>query len=413
MKSIHIIVPLDKENLLLTVLQSLQLIYEKIEGHNNAMVILTVTDEHVEAVIDAIKKIGVGTIFGTYQVYDLEFAARAAELPIKMKTRRASREEILSNIRTQAEFNRNYVLASILAAMLAALGLLTDNVIITIASMIIAPFFGPILGTSLGIVLNINDLRKESLKSEIVGLLLSILTGFVFSMLLPYTTPTTRILAISNPTYIDILFAVIAGVAAAISVVSVAPLALVGVAIAASLVPPATNIGIGLSFMLKGVENAEAIIYGSSLLLSINVLAINSMSILFFWLVGIKPGESIRKELMAKRIARRRLIAIIFMFLVVSAPIILMTVDHYEEKRIENEIKNDIIYYLKTFHPDIEIVKLDVIYSKRTNITYVYLTIGTKTVNSSIYNVAPLIKSFISQNYHVNTKVYLSIQIIA
>lgn len=413
MRGIHIIIPAEKESIVTSVLKNLSVPFEKITSDGTVMLILTVADEHVETVIDSIRKVGVGTLYGTYQVYNIEFAARAAELPITLKTKRVSREEILSDIWSQAELNRNFVLASILASILATLGLLTDNIIITIASMIIAPYFGPILGTSLGIVLNIDELRQESLKSEFIGLGLSVLTGFGFAMVLPYTGPTHRILAISNPTYIDIIFAVVAGIAAAISVISVAPVALVGVAIAASIVPPAVNVGIGLSFALRGDPLAGSIIYGSALLLTINVLAINSMSIVFFWLVGIKPGESIRKELMAKKVAGQRLLAIVIAFLVVSAPITLATITHYQEKRIENEIKNSVTSYINTHYPGIEIIDITVIYVKTENMTYIYLTIGASKMDERIFNIASDIKLYITRTYHVQVKVYLTISITA
>ena len=413
MRSIHVIIPAEKESIVTSVLENLNVPFEKIASDSTVMLILTVADEHVETVIDSIRKIGVGTLYGTYQVYNIEFAARAAELPITLKTKRVSREEILSDIWSQAELNRNFILASILASILATLGLLTDNIIITIASMIIAPYFGPILGTSLGIVLNIDELRRESLKSEFIGLGLSVLTGFGFAMVLPYTGPTHRILAISNPTYIDIIFAVVAGIAAAISVISVAPVALVGVAIAASIVPPAVNVGIGLSFALRGDPLAGSIIYGSALLLTINVLAINSMSIVFFWLVGIKPGESIRKELMAKKATRQKLLAIVIAFLVVSAPITFATITHYQEKRIENEIKNSVISYINTHYPGIEIIDITVIYVKTENMTYIYLTIGASKMDERTFNIASDIKSYITRTYHVQVKVYLTISITA
>ena len=374
--------------------------------------ILTVAEEHVELVIDAIKKIGVGTIYGTYQIYNVESAPKPAKLGFKA-TKRASREEILSDFQEKAELTGNYVLSGISASVLATLGLLTDNIIITIASMIIAPYFGPMIGTSLGIVLNIDELRRESFKSEIIGLDLSVLTRFIFSMILPYTIPTSRMLAISNPTYIDIIFAIMAGLAAAISVVNVEATALVGVAIAASIVPPASNIGIGFAFLLKGVPSAYTLMFGSTILLAINVLAITTTSILFFWLTGIKPGESIRKELIAKKIAKQRLLALLISFFIVSIPILLLTLDHFEEKQIEREISDTIESFLSSNYPDLEIIDLNVVYTKAENMTYIYLTIGAHEINASLSNLAESLRILISNTYHIKTRIYLSVYLIA
>ncbi|MCD6492069.1 MAG: TIGR00341 family protein [Candidatus Njordarchaeia archaeon] len=412
MRAIHIIIPKDKEKIVTTALGSLGIKHEKIEGSGNILLILTVAEEHVELVIDAIKKIGVGTIYGTYQIYNVESAPKPAKLGFKA-TKRASREEILSDFQEKAELTGNYVLSGISASVLATLGLLTDNIIITIASMIIAPYFGPMIGTSLGIVLNIDELRRESLKSEIIGLGLSVLTGFIFSMILPYTIPTSRMLAISNPTYIDIIFAIMAGLAAAISVVNVEATALVGVAIAASIVPPASNIGIGFAFLLKGVPSAYTLMFGSTILLAINVLAITTTSILFFWLTGIKPGESIRKELIAKKIAKQRLLALLISFFIVSIPILLLTLDHFEEKQIEREISDTIESFLSSNYPDLEIIDLNVVYTKAENMTYIYLTIGAHEINASLSNLAESLRILISNTYHIKTRIYLSVYLIA
>ncbi len=412
MRSIHVIIPFDKSKLVEEVINSLKISYEKIEGKEKVLYIMSTPEEVVEIVIDALKKIGVGSLYGIYQVYNLEIASGVTEAPKKALSKRVSREEILYDIKAQAELNRNYLLSSILAAILATLGLLTDNIIITIASMIIAPFFGPILGTSLGIVLNIDDLRRESLKSEVIGLSLSILTGFLLSLSLPHTKPTSQILFLTHPTYVSIIFAVVAGVAAAISVVSVASMALVGVAIAASIVPPAVNIGIGVAFMIKNVEEATAIIFGSTLILVINVLAINTMSILFFWFSGVRPSESIRKEMLARKTVRRRFIALTIVFLLAVTPIAYMTAINFQETKVEDMIKKDIREYFKLKYPNIEILEIDVRYSLNTKIAYVYITIATQKINESLTNIATGLKNYLIQKYSINFKIYLDAKIV-
>ena len=413
MRGVHIIIPVDKEQMIVKALENLNLKYEKMTCSETTLIMLSISDEHVETVVDAIRKIGVGTLYGSYQVYNLEFAAETTAPEVKPKTRRISREEILSDIWPQAEFNKNYIIATILASILATLGLLTDNIIITIASMIIAPFFGPIIGVSLGIVLNIKDLRSESFKSEVVGLITSVLTGFFFSLMLPYSTPTSRILAVSYPTYIDIMFAITAGLAASISVISATPLSLVGVAIAASLVPPAVNIGIGMTFALRGEPLALSMILGSAQLLTINVLAINTMSLVFFWIVGIKPAESIRKEIMARKMAMRRLLGLTLVFMIVAAPILVNTINYYHEKSLESQMKNDIRKFIKTYYQDLVIINLDIAHDRIKNMTYVYLDLGVRVLSDDYRVIADEIAHIISMKYKTNVIVFMKLIIIS
>ena len=413
MRSIHILVPIDRINFIDKVLTNLKISYTKLSDAKTTLFILTVPDEKVEEVIDAIKKVGVGSLYGSYQVYAPEFATVHEEKRVTLRGKRAAREEILSDIKELAELNRNYILYSIFASVIAALGLLTDNLVMIIASMIIAPYIGPILGTSLGIVLNRDDLRHNGVKSESVGILLAILTGFVFTMITPFSTPTGQIMIRANPTYYDVIFAIAAGLAVALSVVSVASMVLVGVAIAASLVPPATNIGIGLSFALKGVPEAYGIIVGSSLLLLINILAITTMCIVFFWFEGITPGESIRKQIIAKKVVRNRLIVVFIAFLVVSAPVIYATFRHYQQITTETKIKSSVVSFINSEYPSVEIIDVSVTYFVTMNLTKIHLSIGVENMTNEIYELPDRLAQNITSVFHVKTKVYITISLFS
>ena len=412
MRIIHIVVPRERAEIMQTILNKLGVRFSVISDEKNSLFLVTERDENVEIVIDEIKKLGVGDLYGSFQVYAPEYASGEVEIKVKrIPSKRASREEILADVQELARLDRNYILYSILAAMLATLGLLTNNLVIIIASMIIAPFIGPILGTSLGIVLNIDQLRKESMLSEFIGIGLSILTGFLFSMIMPHTVPTTQIMLRAHPTYVDVLFAVVAGFAVAISVVSVTSMALVGVAIAASILPPAANIGIGLTFLIKGSPYAYDIIFGSTLLLVINILAITTMSIVFFWFEGLTPGESIRKKLIARKVVKRRLIAVTFALIVALVPIIHSAVIHYKEEEFESKVRSSVISYISDNYPDVEIINLEVSYIESKNVTYIYLTIGVNNVSQSLNNIASDIAEYIENEYHVKAKVYVSISL--
>lgn len=407
MRIIHVIVPKDRAEIVQTILTKIGAKYSVISDENNTLFLITELDENVEALIGELKKLGVGSLYGGFQVYAPEYASGATEVRTKrIASKRASREEILADIRELARLDRNYILFSILAAMLATLGLLTDNLVIIIASMIIAPFIGPILGTSLGIVLNIDDLRRESTVSEGVGLGLSILTGFLFSLILPHTYPTTQIMLRAQPSYIDVLFAVVAGFAVAISVVSVTSMALVGVAIAASLVPPAVNIGIGVTFLIKGVPEGSQIIFGSTLLLVINVLAITSTSLLFFWFEGLTPGESIRKRLIAKKVVRNRLIVTFIALLIVLAPIILMSYQHYQQVQVESQIKSSVEDYLSKNYPNVDLVSLKVSYILTSRKAIIDMRLGVSNITSEILSIPGNVSSFVTSKFNISCTVY-------
>ena len=411
MKSIHVIIPKDREKVVKTILDKLNFQYFLLKTQTHLLFIINVTDEKVESLIDNLKSIGVGQLYGTYIIYEVSypFMEETEISETERMTKRVSREEILSRIKDDAVLSRNYLIFTISAAIIATLGLLTDNVVMIVASMIIDPLMAPILGTSMGVVLNLDDLRRESLKSEAVGLFLDILMGFIIALLLPYSTVTKEMLLRAYPSVLDIIFALTAGIAAALSTVSAEVMTLVGVAIAASLLPPATNIGIGIAYMVKGVPTARTIIVGSSILLAINILAITIASIAFFWFVGIRPGESIRKMMLAERRLKKRLILIIIIFIVISAPLIVTSVQYYKSEKIELSVRKETLDFLSKYAPEANVISLDVRYLSDIDVVEIFLSIGVENVTEKIHQLPEALAKHIDEKLNLKADVYMQI----
>ncbi len=408
LKSVQIIVPKDKSKLVVTVLNNLKLPYTKIEGEKEDIFILVLRDETVELLTQSVKKIGVGTVYGSIQLVPLEFAASSTIPEEKTRLPRASREEILADIMGKAQLNASYVTYTITSSIIAALGLLTNNIVMIIASMLIAPLIGPILGVSLGTTLGINDLQKESLKTETIGIILAIIIGVLVTAFTPYTTVTDQIAVRAHPMYTDILFAMVAGLAAALSIASVETMSLIGVAIAASILPPAINVGIGLAFYVKGVPGSETIVFGSVTLLTINILAINFMSLAFFWFTGITTTLSARK----KSVTRKSLIKssfLILMFLVMASyPIIISTNDHFIEVSVESKIRTAVVNYINRTMSNVRIRYIDVKYILDENKAEIYLELVVNQIKVNITELAMNIAEFVESSFGYKTIVYIS-----
>jgi len=409
MRGINIIIPNEKREIVLRTLKKLGMKFSMIHDDVNTFIVLTISEELAEVVIDALKKVGVGSLYGNLMIYTIEYALPESIKKEVAKSVRISREEILVDVRKLAQLNRNYVLGTILASLLATLGLITDNLIMIIASMIIAPVIGPILGVSLGTVLGLQSLRKTSLISEIVGLALSVLSGFFTALLMPHSTVTSQIMLRAYPTLVDVLFAIIAGLAAALSITSATAVMLVGVAIAASVVPPAANIGIGIAFLFKNNPCSWQIIMGSSLLLLVNIVAINLMTIIFFWLTGLKPGLSARKELLARRLVRRQLLAIILAALVILAPISISTVSYYKKLGLEESIRKDLSKYLLNRHPELEIIEIKVNYDLGSNTAVIWVKIAAHDVSTVSSDLPKEIREYVENKYEIRVVVYVEI----
>jgi uncharacterized membrane protein len=82
---------------------------------------------------------------------------------------RISREELYNSIADGAKLSRVFVMMVILSAIVAAIGLIKDNVAVVVGAMVIAPLLGPNVALALGTTLGDIPLTLRSLKTNVVG----------------------------------------------------------------------------------------------------------------------------------------------------------------------------------------------------------------------------------------------------
>ena len=188
---------------------------------------------------------------------------------------------LLSISKSYVVSSLRFYLLLIIAAFISTIGLLTDNLITIIGSMLVSPILSISVGTSIGLALRdekVDNVTGSSIfwtgmKNEVCMIILTILTSFfttqIVSIVYPII-PTEQLLLRSRPNLSDLGIAIGAGLAGALALlgskreVSV----VVGAAIAIALIPPASTIGIGL------VMRRPDITLGSLTLLVINVIAL-------------------------------------------------------------------------------------------------------------------------------------------
>ncbi len=102
----------------------------------------------------------------------------------------------------------------------------------------------------------------------------------------------------------DVVIAILLGIAGGVAMVSSIPGILVGVAIAAALVPPATVTGIGIALWNWDIFS------GSLLLTASNIIGLILGSIVVFFLRGVSPRKYYEKNK-----ARKYLIITILVFI--------------------------------------------------------------------------------------------------
>ena len=162
--------------------------------------------------------------------------------------------EVIARIQSGAEFSFDFLLLLILAGMIAFMGLLENSSVVLVASMLVSPLMGPILAGIFGGVIQDSKLSWSGVRHEIYALLICIFIGFFFGLLVcPWAEeygvsqwPTQEMLSRGElrALWVGVLIAVPSGAGVALSVLGGNAGSLVGVAISASLLPPAVNAGI-------------------------------------------------------------------------------------------------------------------------------------------------------------------------
>jgi uncharacterized hydrophobic protein (TIGR00271 family) len=137
-----------------------------------------------------------------------------------------------------------------IASAIAGLGLITNNTVMIVASMLVSPLMGPILAFTFGTVVADSSMFYHGLYMELIGTAISLLVGLVTGLVgaawaeeLDWPTNEMSSRGQWSALIIGLVFAIPSGAGVALSVTSGGGNSLVGVAIAASLLPPVVNTG--------------------------------------------------------------------------------------------------------------------------------------------------------------------------
>ncbi len=225
-----------------------------------------------------------------------------------------SREELYQKIVSGAKLDSNFMYMVIMSTIVAAIGLLEDNVAVVIGAMVIAPLLGPNMALALATTLGEGKLLWSALKSNLAGLLtaltLSVLIGFIW----PLNFDSHELMMRTDVGMDGIVLALVSGAAAVLSLTAGLSNSLVGVMVAVAILPPTATVG-----LMLGSGNYQHAL-GAALLLAVNIVCVNLASNITFLLKGIKP-----RTWYEKKKAKQSLIILVLFWLVVLV-VLVMTV---------------------------------------------------------------------------------------
>ena len=230
-----------------------------------------------------------------------------------------SREELGNQIGKGAELDQNFVLLVTLSAIVAAIGLLEDNIAVVIGAMVIAPLLGPNLALAFATAIGDAEMIGKAVITNIAGVSLTLLLSTGIGLIFAKDLNSAELMSRTQVDFDSIAVALASGAAAALSLTTGLSATLVGVMVAVALLPPATALGIMLGW---GQFNLAV---QAALLLAVNVVCLNLSAQIVFRAKGIGPRTWFAAE-KAKRSSRINL-AIWSMLLLVLTAIILYRAD--------------------------------------------------------------------------------------
>lgn len=217
---------------------------------------------------------------------------------------KAQKTEAIKNLIEDTNPRQEFFFITLLSVILATIGLSIDNIVLIIASMLLAPLLFPILALGLALALGHWKLSLRSLFTmtiaTILGIVLATGTAFLAHQEIKLT-PSSYLLNI-KPTVLFTLAAFISGVAAAFALTKqYLNNSMVGVAVSVALIPPIAAIGIGI------VLTQENLVINATIQYCLNILAIALGSFGVFKLMDFEEGEKVLdKRIKAEEKKRER-----------------------------------------------------------------------------------------------------------
>jgi uncharacterized hydrophobic protein (TIGR00271 family) len=164
-------------------------------------------------------------------------------------------EEVEARTSEQTELSLSFVLFMIAAMQIAAVGIMLDQPILIVGAMVVGPEFGPLAGFSVAVVRRQGHLAKRSLLALAVGFPVATWVTLVTTICLIEVDafpdeygdhPFTEF--ISQPDFLSLFVAVVAGAAGMLSLTNAKSGALIGVLVSVTTIPAAANIGVAAAY---------------------------------------------------------------------------------------------------------------------------------------------------------------------
>ncbi len=354
MRYLQILLSEDKRDAILRELENNSVDYVVTEetghGGNSSVVSFALPKNAVEPVLNRLRRVGLNKdAFTIILKPEIVNARHFKDLLGLHKKKEIAQSELKARAEEMAPSLSTFLIMTAISAIIATTGLLTNSAAVIIGAMVIAPLMGPAMATSVGTVVSDTKLFLRGIKLQAIGVVVAIISAAAFALvvkqasLIPFGLNITTIPEVRSrliPDVLSLFIALGSGIAAAISLSRGVSSVLVGAMIAVALVPPAATVGLGM------VWGIPLVMLGAGVLLLVNLLAMNIVSLLVFWYLGYRP-ENIVQSKSARISTLRRVGALIVMLAFLSIILASVTYVSYESAAFEERVKKEAKEFFK------------------------------------------------------------------
>ncbi len=197
-------------------------------------------------------------------------------------------EEFKTLTEPSVKLQKSLLFMIVIASSVALVGLFANNATLVIGAMLLSPLLGPITAFSFNAAVGKPKNMYKAAQSGLILTLAIIATGASLTAVASSFTElemTPEILARTEMTPVLLVVAILLGLGGGIAMSSDIPGILVGVAIAAALVPPAVVTGIGIAMW-------DYDMFVNSLTLTVaNILGLILGTMIVFYALGMTPRK--------------------------------------------------------------------------------------------------------------------------
>lgn len=196
---------------------------------------------------------------------------------------RISREELFADVTEGLRVSPTHLAMAGLSAVVAAVGLLRDDVAVVIGAMVIAPLLRPNVALALASTLADRKLAWKAVVTNAAGSALALVLAVGIGLFMTVDPSIPAIASRSVIDYQSLVLALAAGAAGTLAFTRGLAGAVIGVMVAVALLPPLVSAGLllGAGYLRPAM--------GAFLLTAGNLISINLAGVVTFLLQGVRP----------------------------------------------------------------------------------------------------------------------------